>query len=110
MSDIVKKYNAGTNHASSGINAKRIEEDEEGIRVPELKASVPQAIQRARVNLKMTQKDLAAKIYERQSVVNDYENGTAIPSVAILAKMEKVLGVKLRGKDIGHPIAAPAHK
>lgn len=31
-------------------------------------------------------------------MVNDYENGHAIPSPQVLAKMEKVLGVKLRGK------------
>ncbi|GAM23734.1 hypothetical protein SAMD00019534_069090 [Acytostelium subglobosum LB1] len=105
MVDVVKKYNAGTNRVNLGINARTIEEDEEGIKVPQLKSTVPQAIQRARCNLKLTQKELAAKIYETQSVVNHYENGTAIPSVAILAKMEKVLGVKLRGKDIGHPLA-----
>ncbi|EGG17456.1 40S ribosomal protein S23 [Cavenderia fasciculata] len=104
---MVKKYNAGTNRASSGINQKKIEEDEGDLKLPQLKASVPQAIQRARVALKLTQKELAVKINERQSVVNEYESGSAIPSIAILIKLEKTLNVKLRGKDIGHPLKMP---
>ncbi|EFA84641.1 hypothetical protein PPL_01631 [Heterostelium album PN500] len=104
MSEIAKKYNAGTNKGSSQFNAKKIEEEEESIKIPELKASVPKAIQKARTQLGMNQKELAAKIYETTSVVNSYENGSAIPSVPILIKMEKVLGVKLRGKDIGTPL------
>jgi hypothetical protein len=45
-----------------------------------------------------TQKELAQKINELPRVVNDYEAGRGIPNTAILGKMEKVLGVKLRGK------------
>eukprot|EP01132_Coremiostelium_polycephalum_P005041 gene5041-6272_t len=104
MSDIVKKYNAGTNKRSTGVNTTKIAEAEEDQALPELQASVPQAIQRARVALKLTQKDLAVKINERQGVVNDYESGNAIPSQPVLIKLEKALNVKLRGKDIGKPL------
>lgn len=37
-------------------------------------------------------------------MVNDYENGKAIPSQAILGKLERVLGIKLRGANIGAPL------
>ena len=46
----------------------------------------------------MTQKDLATKVNEKPSVINDYESGRAIPSQQVLAKLERALGVKLRGK------------
>lgn len=45
----------------------------------------------------LTQKDLAQKINEKPSVIQDYESGKAIPSAQILSKMERILSVKLRG-------------
>ncbi|EGC33278.1 hypothetical protein DICPUDRAFT_154675 [Dictyostelium purpureum] len=102
------QYGAGTNKILNGVNQKKIEEADEDAALPELKASVPKAISKARNDLKMTQKDLAFKVNERPSVINDYENGTAIPSQPILAKLEKALNVKLRGKDVGKPLKADA--
>uniref|UniRef100_A0A1I7WN36 HTH cro/C1-type domain-containing protein n=1 Tax=Heterorhabditis bacteriophora TaxID=37862 RepID=A0A1I7WN36_HETBA len=40
----------------------------------------------------------------------EYENGKAVPNQQILQKMERALGVKLRGKDIGQPLATKAPK
>lgn len=60
----------------------------------------------------MSQKDLATKICEKPQVVNDYEAGRGIPNNAIIAKIERALAVKLRGKDKGHvlPTATPTAK
>lgn len=60
----------------------------------------------ARQALKLTQKDLGVKINEKPSVINDYESGRAVPSQQVLAKLERALQVKLRGKDIGAPLFA----
>ena len=38
------------------------------------------------------------EINEKPSVIQDYESGRAIPNPQILAKLERALGVKLRGK------------
>ena len=43
-------------------------------------------------------------------MVNEFESSKALPNPQILGKMERVLGVKLRGKDIGSPLAPPGPK
>jgi putative transcription factor len=65
--------------------------------------SVGRAIAKARADKQppWKQSELAQKVNEKPSVINDYENGRAVPNQQILGKMERVLGVKLRGKDIG---------
>ena len=54
-------------------------------------------MQTARLEKQLTQKDLAARINEKPSVLQDYESGKAIPNPQILGKLERALGVKLRG-------------
>lgn len=58
----------------------------------------PQAIQDARAERKLSQKEVAQKINEKPSVLQDYESGKAVPNPQILGKLERLLGVKLRGK------------
>ena len=55
----------------------------------------------------LSQKDLAQKVNEKPSVIQDYESSKAIPNPQILAKLERVLGVKLRGQDIGKKLGGP---
>ena len=68
------------------------------ILVQKVNFEVKKLIQQGRMAKKMTQADLAKAINEKATVVNDYESGRAVPSQQILAKMERILGVKLRGK------------
>lgn len=42
--------------------------------------------------------------------MTDYEAGRGIPNNVILGKMERVLGMKLRGKDRGQPLVPPQKK
>jgi putative transcription factor len=51
---------------------------------------------KARLEKKLTQAQLAQQINELPKVVQDYEAGKAIPNQAIISKMERALGVKLR--------------
>jgi transcriptional regulator with XRE-family HTH domain len=84
------------------------------VSVPKVDRAVAAAIARGRAAKELNQKEFAVvcilvlyyivyivilhrlqKINEPIKVVVDYEQGKAIPNQAILAKMERVLGVKL---------------
>lgn len=96
----IKKFDAGSNKksaSSTAVNPRKLEEAEEPAALDRVSTEVRQAIQKARIEKKMSQAELAKQINERPQVVQEYENGKAVPNQAILAKMEKVLGVKLRG-------------
>ncbi|XP_057969102.1 multiprotein-bridging factor 1c [Malania oleifera] len=96
----VKKSDGGTNKKApaAAANSRKLDEGTEPAALDRVAPEVRQAIQRARAEKKMSQAQLAKLISERPQVVQEYENGKAVPSQAVLAKMEKALGVKLRGK------------
>lgn len=76
---------------------------------------VGKAMATARQNMepKLTQKDLATRANVPLDIVVSYEkpNSSATPNGEHLAKLEKVLNVKLRGKDgIGGPRFPPKKK
>jgi len=96
----IKKFDAGSNKKATApvVNARKLEEETEPAALDRISTEVRQAIQKARLEKKMSQTELAKLINEQPKVVQEYENGKAVPNQAILAKMERVLGVKLRGK------------
>jgi len=99
-----------SNKAHQGTDHQRIAKlDRENEVAPPTKVapSVGRAMQTARMDLKLSQKDVAQKINEKPSVLQDYESGKAIPNAQILSKLERVLGVKLRGNDIGKKLEGP---
>jgi len=53
------------------------------------------AIQKARTEKKVSQKDLAAKINVKVQVIGDYENGRAVPNAQIMGKIERALDARL---------------
>jgi len=109
--------NAKAARSTEGQHLTKIDRENEVAPPPKLDITVGKTIAKARAEKDppMKQSELAQKINEKPSVINgsishmsdvadfalDYENGKAIPNQQILAKMERVLGVKLRGKDIG---------
>ncbi|KAI0282157.1 ylMBF1 [Russula aff. rugulosa BPL654] len=105
-----KKVVGGANKARQGTDHQRVAKlDRENEVAPPAKvaSSVGRAMQTARMELKLSQKEVAQKINEKPSVLQDYESGKAIPNAQILAKLERTLGVKLRGSDIGKKLEGP---
>ncbi|KAF9052785.1 multi protein bridging factor 1-domain-containing protein [Panaeolus papilionaceus] len=104
-----KKIAGGANKAHQGTDHQRIAKlDRENEVAPPAKIlpSVGRAMQTARLELKLSQKDVAQKVNEKPSIIQDYESSKAIPNPQILGKLERVLGVKLRGSDIGKKLEA----
>ncbi|KIM87626.1 hypothetical protein PILCRDRAFT_773156 [Piloderma croceum F 1598] len=105
-----KKISAGGNKAHVGTDHQRIAKlDRENEVAPPAKIAptVGKAIQTARMEKQFTQKELAQKVNEKPSVIQDYESSKAIPNAQILGKLERTLGVKLRGNDIGKKLEGP---
>ncbi|KAG0170026.1 multiprotein-bridging factor 1 [Apophysomyces sp. BC1034] len=91
---------ANTNHQ----RIAKIDRDNDVAPPPKVDVSVGKALQKGRQDKGLTQKDLAQQINEKPQVVNEYESGKAIPNQQVLGKMERALGIKLRGKNIGEPL------
>ncbi|XP_044733073.1 endothelial differentiation-related factor 1 homolog [Chrysoperla carnea] len=106
-----QKWGAGSNkqHVTTKNTAKLDRETEE-LRHERVSLDLGKLIQQGRQAKGMSQKDLATKINEKPQVVNDYEAGRGIPNNLVIGKMEKVLGIKLRGKDRGQPLVPPGTK
>ena len=99
---------AGSNkqHVATKNTAKLDRETEE-LRHDRIPLDVGKLIQQGRQAKNMSQKELATKINEKPQVITDYEAGRGIPNNIILGKIEKTIGMKLRGKDRGQPLLPP---
>ncbi|KAI8332755.1 multi protein bridging factor 1-domain-containing protein [Blakeslea trispora] len=104
---VTDKKSTLTNSSHANTDHRRIaklDRDNDVAPPPRVDVSVGKAIQQGRQGKGITQKDLAQLINEKPQVVNEYESGKAIPNQNVLGKMERALGIKLRGKSIGEPL------
>eukprot|EP00708_Paratrimastix_pyriformis_P006667 GAFH01006035.1.p2 GENE.GAFH01006035.1~~GAFH01006035.1.p2 ORF type:complete len:153 (-),score=17.90 GAFH01006035.1:90-521(-) len=101
--ETMKKYDAGRNRAVKPhptVSARRLENDDDDdapARPREVDRSIQLTIQQARVAKQWTQAQLAQRISERASVINELESGRGERNPQVLQKLERVLGVKLLG-------------
>jgi len=81
-----------------GSKLAKLDNAEEAEKIETVSLSLSQKIQQGRAAKGMKQKDLATKINVKPQVIGDYESGRAVPDNKILGKIERALGIKLRGK------------
>merc|ERR1712002_91440 len=109
--DTNKKWAAGQNKQHTITkNTMKLDQETEELHHDTVSLDVAKIIQRARSEKGWSQKDLATRINEKPQVVNDYEAARAVPNNQVMSKLERTLGVKLRGKDKGQPMAPPTKK
>lgn len=109
--ELEKKYNAGSNkHQGTSLNTAKLDAETEKLSHNKVGLDTGRLIQQARAAKNWKREEFATKICEKVQVVTDYENGSAIPNNQVFGKMERALGIKLRGKDKGQALVAPGAK
>nr|CAG4644452.1 EOG090X0ILG [Lepidurus arcticus] len=106
--DTVTKYGAAQNkHSVTTLNTAKLDQETEELKHDKVPLEIGKLIQKGRQDKGWTQKDLATRVNEKPQVINEYESGKGVPNQAILGKIERAIGLKLRGKDKGHALAPP---
>uniref|UniRef100_A0A7N0RJG9 HTH cro/C1-type domain-containing protein n=1 Tax=Kalanchoe fedtschenkoi TaxID=63787 RepID=A0A7N0RJG9_KALFE len=99
--ETLKKSTAGTNKAASSstsLNTRKLDEETEVLAHEKVPTELKKSIMQGRTDKKLTQAQLAQLINEKPQIIQEYESGKAIPNQQIILKLERALGVKLRGK------------
>ena len=92
-SDKINK--AGSNGLGDKVmSARKLESETETFKHKTLDSAIAKRIAQKRCEMKLSQKDLANKIFVPESVIKDYEKigSKIIPNPNILNKIEKVIG------------------
>mmetsp|Transcript_19532 Transcript_19532/g.17305 ORF Transcript_19532/g.17305 Transcript_19532/m.17305 type:complete len:139 (+) Transcript_19532:56-472(+) len=94
-----KKGNNSSSSSSSNNNKRkkkvRPDEQNEDFRTAKVGKNFSVALQSARLKKGWKQQQLAQQLNVRQTVINQYESGKAQPNPQLIAKMNRILGVKL---------------
>merc|ERR1712039_131239 len=73
----------------------RVDEQQEDFRTAKIGKNFSVALQQARLKKGWKQQQLAQQLNVRQTVINQYESGKAKPNSQLIARMNRILGVKL---------------
>ena len=93
---IQKEIMAKKGDTSVNDGLRKIDNETENFTIQKIPSMLSKQITSARINLKLTQKDMAIKLNVQQNVYTELENGKAIYSThnkQLINKLERVIGV-----------------
>merc|ERR1711997_1426522 len=90
-----KKGNQSNDDYKTWAKRTRVDEEQEDFRTAKIGQNFSVALQRARLKKGWKQQQLAQQLNVRQTVINQYESGKAKPNSALIARLNRILGVKL---------------
>jgi putative transcription factor len=71
---------------------RKIENEEDTFKVEKVPLSISKKMAQLRCEKKLSQKELAMKLSLDVKIIQEYENGKAIPNGNLINKLEKILG------------------
>ena len=86
-------------NSEHSIKQNKLDDATDASKPLHINPAIKQRIIQARGAQKIKQKELAQKIQVQPQIIQNYENGKATADVNILRKMERILKVKLTGKE-----------
>lgn len=86
-----RNYRKNNNIRRKSSGNKKINDNEDFKAPQSIDVRTSQIISKARTKKGWTQKELAVKMNEKVSVIQNYESGKAIPSQKLLSKFKRVL-------------------
>ena len=94
----------GNQPSAASINARKIESidsSDDKLTHKMIDTKAVDAVKRRRCELKLTQKDLANKSQVPEATIKNLEQGKEFHNPPLLTKLQRALGVKLLGQNIG---------
>lgn len=77
---------------------RKLDQNNDIVKPKKMNQNMRKAIQSARLNNKMSQKDLASRLNVPLQTIAMYESGKAIPNNSLIVKIEQVLKTKIPRK------------
>lgn len=81
----------------------KIDNANEAEAIEKVNMDIRRIVQKTRTEKSMTQKQLAERINVKYEIIRDLESGKLAKDTQLLSKLQRVLGVRLLGKNIGEP-------
>ena len=97
----------GNQPSAASINARKIESidsSDDKLTHKMIDTKVVDVVKRRRCELKLTQKDLANKLQVPEATIKNLEQCKEFHNPPLLTKLQRALGVKLLGQNIGELI------